>query len=306
MQVQPIIEIMNVTKDFGSFRAVNNLNLEVVKGDIFGFLGPNGAGKSTTIRMLLSLIMPTAGEIRIFGKSLLQHRSQIMRNIGAIVEKPDFYLYLTARKNLEILGRLSGADTSSKQLDRILDMVQLLPRAQSKVKTFSYGMKQRLGIAQALLHDPELIVLDEPTNGLDPVGVKEMRELILQLSRDHGKTVFISSHILPEVELIASRMAIINKGSTIVQGTVKELLNSGKLTVRFEVDNAQQAASSIRQSNLAELLVEVQPHQLIFELNQQQISKVNAWLINNSFDVYAIASTRSLEEYFLSITGSQE
>lgn len=200
MDRNSIIEIRSLCKSFGQFKAVYNLDLTVNKGDIYGFLGPNGAGKSTTIRMLMSLITPTSGSISVFGKPLTTHRNHILAGIGAIVEKPDFYLYLTAEENLRILGKLNSIDLSSKQIHRSLDQVGLLDRANSKVKTFSYGMKQRLGIAQALLHDPELIVLDEPTNGLDPVGVKEIRELILKLRTEQQKTIFLSSHILPEVE----------------------------------------------------------------------------------------------------------
>ncbi|MDP4191157.1 MAG: ATP-binding cassette domain-containing protein, partial [Bacteroidota bacterium] len=165
---EKVIEVQGLTKQFKDVLAVNNLDLNVYKGDVFGFLGPNGAGKSTTIRMLLSLIKPTSGSIRIFGKPLDKDRKEILRKIGAIVEKPDFYLYLPAYKNLEILGKISGTDVSHKRIMEILELVGLEKRYKSKVKTFSHGMKQRLGIAQALLHDPDLIILDEPTTGLDP------------------------------------------------------------------------------------------------------------------------------------------
>ncbi|MCF8412501.1 MAG: ATP-binding cassette domain-containing protein, partial [Melioribacteraceae bacterium] len=212
MSYEKIIEVKGLTKKYKDLVAVNNLDLNVYRGDVFGFLGPNGAGKSTTIRMLLTLIEPTAGDIKIFGLPLKKNRIEILSKIGAIVEKPDFYLYLSAYKNLEILGKVSGADTSNKRLMEILELVGLDKRWKSKVKTFSHGMKQRLGIAQALLHNPELIILDEPTTGLDPMGIKEIRDLIIQLSRDQGKTIFLSSHILREVELIANRMIIINKG----------------------------------------------------------------------------------------------
>ena len=178
MPEENIIEIKNLSKSFKELKAVNNLSLNVFKGDVFGFLGPNGAGKSTTIRMLLSLINPTSGDIKIFGKPLKEKRLEILKKIGAIVEKPDFYSFLSAYKNLEILGRLSETDVSRKRIMELLELVGLEKRFKSKVKTFSHGMKQRLGIAQALLHDPELIILDEPTTGLDPQGMKEIRDLI--------------------------------------------------------------------------------------------------------------------------------
>ena len=168
MNEEKVIEILGQTKKFKSLIAVSDLDLTVYKGDVFGFLGPNGAGKSTTIRMMLSLIAPTSGTIKIFGKSLLSNRKDILKKVGAIVEKPDFYNNLTAYKNLSILGRLSMGEVSRKKIMEMLELVGLEKRYKSKVKTFSHGMKQRLGIAQALLHDPDLIILDEPTTGLDP------------------------------------------------------------------------------------------------------------------------------------------
>ncbi len=302
MQPIPIIEIKDLSKSFGSFKAVDNLSLTVNQGDIYGFLGPNGAGKSTTIRMMMSLIQPSSGYINIFGMPLSQHRSSIARRIGAIVEKPDFYLYLTAAKNLEILGKLSGANVSKKSIDAILDTVGLLDRASSKVKTFSYGMKQRLGIAQALLHNPDLIVLDEPTNGLDPVGVKEIRELILSLSREQNKTIFLSSHILSEVEIIATNMVIINKGCTIVEGNVQELLNKGLLKVNFTVDKPKQALECLNTSRFNSSNIVITDTAITIETEQSFISDINSLLVANDIKVEGIQSTRSLEEYFLSIT----
>ncbi|AFN74093.1 ABC transporter, ATP-binding protein [Melioribacter roseus P3M-2] len=296
-----IIEINGLTKKFGSLTAVDNLDLKVYKGDIFGFLGPNGAGKSTTIRMLLSLIKPTSGSIKIFGLSVKRDRKNIMRRIGAIVEKPDFYLYLTAYKNLEILGRLSGADISKNKIMEMLELVGLASRHNSKVKTFSHGMKQRLGLAQALLHDPELIILDEPTTGLDPQGMKEIRELILYLSRSKGKTIFLSSHILHEVEMIANRMIIINKGKKIVEGNVADLLRSDKMNVSFEVSDPLKASEIIKE--IAEG-GEFHPgsNKITLSLTQKEISELNKKLVENGIEVYSIVPVRSLEEYFLKIT----
>ena len=236
-----VIEINGLTKRFKDVLAVNELSFEVHSGDVFGFLGPNGAGKSTTIRMILSLITPTSGSIKIFGKSLNENRKEILANVGAIVEKPDFYQYLPAIKNLEILAKISGKEVSQREYMELLELVGLKDRAKSKVKTYSHGMKQRLGIAQTLLHDPELIVLDEPTTGLDPHGMKEIRDLIIRLSKDENKTIFLSSHILSEIELVANRMIIINKGSKIVEGEVNKLLNSKSLKVTVEVENIESA-----------------------------------------------------------------
>ncbi|MGE5681077.1 MAG: ABC transporter ATP-binding protein [Bacillota bacterium] len=303
---EKIIEVTGLTKQFREVRAVDNLDLNVYRGDVFGFLGPNGAGKSTTIRMLLSLIKPTSGSIKIFGKNLTEHRIEILRKIGAIVEKPDFYLYLPAYKNLEILGKISGADVSRKKIMEILELVGLDKRYKSKVKTFSHGMKQRLGIAQALLHDPDLIILDEPTTGLDPQGMKEIRDLIIHLSKDRGKTIFLSSHILPEVEIVANRMIIISKGTTKVEGSVSELLNSGQLKVTVQVNQPDKANELIKNSQWISKLTGTANTDLFFNIKKDEIPELNKYLVNNSISVAGIIPMRSLEDYFLAITEGKE
>ncbi|MCO6466598.1 MAG: ABC transporter ATP-binding protein [Bradyrhizobiaceae bacterium] len=229
----PIIQVRGLRKTYGSFTAVDGLDLTVYRGDVYGFLGPNGAGKSTTIRMMLSLVKPTAGTIDIFGKPLATNRKEILRRIGCVVERPDFYNYLSARNNLEIVGRLSGTDVSKQRILQTLDLVGLASRSESKVKTFSHGMKQRLGIAQALLHSPDLIILDEPTTGLDPHGMVDVRNIIVSLAKDHNKTIVLSSHILPEVELTATRMIIINRGKAIVEGKVHDIVRDQGLEEYF-------------------------------------------------------------------------
>jgi ABC-2 type transport system ATP-binding protein len=301
-----IIEVRGLTKRFKGLTAVDNLDLNVNRGDVFGFLGPNGAGKSTTIRMLLSLIKPTDGAINIFGKPLKKNRIEILGRIGAIVEKPDFYLYLSAYKNLEILGRISGADVSKKKIFEILELVGLQKRHRSKVKTYSHGMKQRLGLAQALLHDPELIILDEPTTGLDPQGIKEIRNLIIHLSKDLGKTIFLSSHILKEVEIIASRMIIINQGKTIVEGTVEELLNSQMMRVYVDVDDVERSKELISLSGFDKKFDGINKKTLSFEMENDQIAELNRYLVENGINVSAVIPTRSLEDYFLKITENNE
>ena len=297
-----VIEVRGLTKKFRDLTAVNNLDLNVYQGDVFGFLGPNGAGKSTTIRMLLSLIKPTSGSMKIFGMPLKENREKILKKVGAIVEKPDFYLYLSAYKNLEILGKVSGADVSKKKIMEMLELVGLDKRAKSKVKTYSHGMKQRLGLAQALLHDPELIILDEPTTGLDPQGMKEIRDLIIYLSKVKNKTIFLSSHILHEVELIASRMIIINKGATQVEGTVDELLKSDKVSVTFEVDKIKEALETIELSAWHEKFQSTTKSEMTFELTKNEISELNKFLIEKEFAVSAVVPVRSLEDFFLRIT----
>jgi ABC-2 type transport system ATP-binding protein len=297
-----IIEINSLTKDFKDLRAVNSLNLNVFEGDVFGFLGPNGAGKSTTIRMLLSLIKPTEGSIKLFDKTLEKNRIEILKRIGAIVEKPDFYGYLSAFKNLEILGKISGKEISKKRIMEVLELVGLSKRYKSKVKTFSHGMKQRLGIGQALLHNPDLIILDEPTTGLDPQGMKEIRDLILHLSKVEKKTIFLSSHILHEVELVANRMIIINKGTTRVEGYVQDLLNAKKLKVSFEVDDEEKTTSLLAQSDWKNKLESNAKTVFMFSLENDEIANLNKYLVENGIAVSAVIPTRSLEDYFLKIT----
>jgi ABC-2 type transport system ATP-binding protein len=306
LNTEQIIEVRNLTKKFGNLTAVNDLNINVYRGDVFGFLGPNGAGKSTTIRMLLSLIKPTSGDIKIFGESLKQSREKILKKVGAIVEKPDFYLYLTAYKNLEILGKISGADTSNKKIMEMLELVGLDKRYKSKVKTFSHGMKQRLGLAQALIHDPELIILDEPTTGLDPQGMKEIRDLIIYLSKEKNKTVFLSSHILHEVEIIASRMIILNKGAAQVEGTVDELLKSDRITVTFEIDKIQEAMEIAANVTKKERFKSSNKNEITFDLSKEEIINLNKVFVEKGISVSAIIPEHSLEDYFLKITEGGE
>ncbi len=302
-----IIEVTNLSKRFKSLWAVNSLNLNVFKGDIFGFLGPNGAGKSTTIRMLLSLIYPTTGSVKIFEMDLFKNRIKILKRIGAIVEKPDMYGYLSAYKNLEILAKLSRYDITNQRIMEILDIVGLKDRANSKVKTFSSGMKQRLGIAQALIHDPELIILDEPTTGLDPHGMKEIRDLILSLKNDFGKTIFISSHLLFEVEAIATRMIIINKGKTVVEGSVEELLRPKELEVSFNVNDIERAIDIANNMSL-EVINKTneqnfdKKNQVRIKIQRELIPVLNKKFVENDIEVFSITPSRSLEDYFLSLT----
>lgn len=297
-----VIEIKNLTKRFNNLIAVDELNLNVYQGDVFGFLGPNGAGKSTTIRMLLTLIKPDSGNIKIFGKDLQKERLNILKNVGSIVEKPDFYGYLSAYKNLEILGRISGIDVNKELIMKNLEIVGLASRYKSKVKTFSHGMKQRLGIAQALLHNPELIILDEPTTGLDPMGMKEIRDLIIHLSKELKKTIFLSSHLLNEVEMVANRMIIINKGKAKVEGEVKELLNKNKLSASIEVENGDLALTLIKNSKWNENIRSHINNKFEFNLDSKEIPLLNKFLVENGVMVNSIIPKRSLEEYFLNIT----
>jgi ABC-type multidrug transport system ATPase subunit len=300
-----VISIKNLSKRFKDIKAVDGLSFSVYRGDVFGFLGPNGAGKSTTIRMMLTLIRPSSGDIDIFGLPLKSNRLQILRKVGAIVEKPDFYKYLTAYKNIEILGRISGCDTSRTSIMKVLDIVGLSSRAHSKVKTYSHGMKQRLGIAQALLHDPELIILDEPTTGLDPQGMKEIRDLILFLSSEKHKTILLSSHLLYEIEAIANRMIIIDKGKKVIDGYVRDLINTGELEVKFETGDIQKALNVLNSSGFQDRIKSHHDNNIIMNIPRNDIARINRILVGENIPVEAIIPTRSLEQYFLNLTGGE-
>lgn len=299
---ETVLEVQNLSKSYKSFEAVKNISFSVFKGDVFGFLGPNGAGKSTTIRMITSMISPSAGEVKLFGKSLRTNRIEIMRKVGAIVESPDMYGYLSAFDNLRILAKMSEVNHSSSRIMEVLELVGLHERAKSKVKTFSHGMKQRLGIAQSLIHDPEMIILDEPANGLDPQGIVEIRTLIKRLSKEFGKTIVLSSHILSEVELIANRMVIINKGKVVVEGDVNTLLNQGDIKLTIEVINAEKAAGVIRQSEFSSQLKDVSGESLKLILPPESVPGLIQMLAQHQIEIMAVKPVRSLEEYFLNLT----
>jgi ABC-type multidrug transport system ATPase subunit len=299
-----VLRTVDLGKRYGRRWAVRELNLDVVQGEVFGFLGPNGAGKSTTIRMMLSLIRPTAGRIELFNKRLDRERRSILARVGGLVEAADFYPYLSARRNLAIVAALYGA-IERGAIDRALQLVGLADRGNDRVKTYSHGMKQRLGIAQALLADPELIILDEPTTGLDPQGIAEVRDLINSLSRDQGITVFLSSHLLSEIEQTATTMAIINHGTLVVQGSVRDLLSTDAATIRIDarpIDVALRALSDTRRvpepridNGLITLTV---PH--------EEVPALVKTLVERGAAVHSVVPQRSLEEYFLKITAESE
>lgn len=303
MEQQAIIEVKGLQKSFGSFEAVKNVSFTVNKGDVFGFLGPNGAGKSTTMRCMLSLIKPNAGDIRIFGKNLFEERNAILSKVGSIVEKPDFYKYLSALKNLEIFARISGAEVSQKAIYETLDFVGLLGREKDKVGGFSHGMRQRLGIAQTLLHQPELIILDEPTTGLDPQGIIEVRDLILRLKNEQNKTVILSSHQLAEIELVANRMVIINKGQTIIEGSVAELMNAQETLLHIELTQNSQGAAALIHELLPAVKIQVSsPKTLELNVEKQHIALLNSKLVQAGFEVVALEPKRKLEDFFIQMT----
>ena len=302
MQKLPVVEIIGLSKKLKTIQAVDGLDMCVFENDIYGFLGPNGSGKSTTIRMMLSLLSIDSGSINIFGKPLNKNRNQILGNIGAFIEKPDFYEYLTAYKNLELLCEYSGRIAIPEKINTTLESVGLLDRAHSKVKTFSKGMKQRLGIGQTLLHDPDLLILDEPTSGLDPSGVKDIRDLIRSLNRDRGKTIILSSHQLQDIEMIANRMCIINKGKLLVEGDVDDLLMQHSYFTIFEVDQIDKSIEVLANSKFKIEIIEKNDNQLKVVCKKEIIPEINKILVNNEIAIKSIGTKQNLEEYFLTLT----
>jgi ABC-type multidrug transport system ATPase subunit len=295
-----VLRTVGLSKRFGKRWAAKDLNIEVHRGDVFCFLGPNGAGKSTTIRMILTLLMPTAGSIEIFGKNLYKNRHAVLSQVCGIVEKPDFYLYLSAYKNLEILGSMTRS-VRKEEIMEALDVVGLKSRAFEKVKTFSHGMKQRLGIAQALLTEPELIILDEPTAGLDPQGMKEVRGLIKKLASEKQMTIFLSSHLLSEVELVATRMAVINRGELIAQGSVSDLLDKEPMEYSIQVSPLDSAIELLRKLPWVEVL-SAEDGKIELRVEPGHASELNRFLVSNHIEVLSFYPHRTLEDFFLKIT----
>ncbi|MBV9987449.1 MAG: ABC transporter ATP-binding protein [Chitinophagaceae bacterium] len=303
---QVILNVTGLSKQFNHITAVQDLSFSVAEGDVYGFLGQNGAGKSTTIRMLLTLIRPSAGHIEIFGKDLATHRNEILAQIGGVIEKPDVYKYLSAYENLEVFARLSGVKLSRQELMGQLERVGLAHRAKDRVKTFSQGMKQRLGLAIALVHDPKLIILDEPTNGLDPQGIADIRNLILHLSRDLKKTVIVSSHLLGEIEQVATRVLIIDKGRKIVEGHATELFDPAQTIVELETFDNDFAFQQLQNSNWSARLQSRRDSAVLIKLDRAQIPQFHRDLINMNIQVLALRPRHSLEDYFLQVTSGKQ
>ena len=254
--------------------------------------------------MIMALIKPTSGSIKLFGESLQENRSEIMRKVGCIIEKPDFYGYLSAKENMKLFARAHLLNYSAAQYDALFSLVGLKGREDDKVKTFSHGMKQRLGIAQALIHDPELIILDEPNTGLDPQGIIDLRNLILTLNKEQGKTILFSSHILSEVQEICSNMVVINKGKVVVQGGVSELLSQENLTVKLEVVNPVEASVVLQQSNWAGMMESQDETLFVFNMGKAEIPAMIDYLSQHHIGIERIDYRNQLEDYFLKITNA--
>ena len=297
---QPVIETEGLSKVFGGRYAVRGVSLSVAAGSVFAFLGPNGAGKSTTIRLLLGLLHPSEGDLRLHGLSLRDRREEILARTGSLIETPSVYPHLTGRENLEINRRILGAPRAD--IDRVLGIVGLMNAAGALVKTYSLGMKQRLGLAEALLGRRELLILDEPTNGLDPAGTLEVRSLVREMPRQHGITVFLSTHLLSEVEQIATDVAILSKGALVFQGTQSELARRRRQHLRIRTDRPAQALDVLGRLGWHARL----DGDTILSDDVAAAARMNRALVEHGYVVdHLAAETASLEELFLSMTDAE-
>jgi len=295
-----ILRTVGLTKKFGTLTAVNNLSLELRRGEVFGFLGPNGAGKSTTVGMILGLIAPTSGSVELFGKKLDGNSWPLLRRVGAIIEEPAFYPYLSGRDNLEALSRSIG-DISKTKIDEVLKRVNLFERAGDRYDHYSMGMKQRLGIASTLLRDPELIILDEPTSGLDPAGTKEVRDLIPELAHE-SRAVLLCSHLLHEVEMVCDKVAIIKQGVMLKYSSVAELTTQGQ-QLYIKVENQTTALAVLKNQPWIKS-IKVENGYLILDAPKDSAARVNQVLAENKIFASELTNkASSLEEVFLQLTG---
>ena len=293
-----ILEVNNLSKTYKNFKAIDDISFQVNKGDIYGFLGPNGAGKSTTLRMILGLIKPNKGEIKLNGSFVNFKNKKYLNNIGALIERPDFYKNLSAYQNLKILYSMSRVN-NPEIIHDVLHEVDLFDRKDDKVGSYSQGMKQRLGIAQTLLHNPQVIILDEPSNGLDPQGQADMRELILKINKDKGITVIISSHILAEIEKIANRMIVINKGQKIIEGDVGQLMSSESIKLSIKTTSNKEIENFFNSRDIA-----YDSNDDIYTISwlENNIDQLVKELHNNNISIFEIKQLKTLEEYFLNLT----
>lgn len=298
----PLVSTLALEKNYGGFQALKGVDLSVNKGEIFGLLGPNGAGKTTIIRILVGLIKASKGEVKYFGKYGMGQMNEVLPRIGCIIEEPRFYPYLNGRRNLMLASLYYPKERVAGRIDKVLELVGLQQRANDPVSNYSQGMRQRLGIAAAMLHDPELIVLDEPTNGLDPQGIIELRRLIIRLKEEMGKTVIVSSHILSEVEQMADSMAIIHQGKCVAQGKVSQLLSEDLLQVTIETNNNELAKQALAQAGT--VIISAAEHGVVISSSKSDIPKLVNHLSAAGLDIFRIDHKRKLEDYFLKLTTS--
>lgn len=304
--VEPVIQLKNVKKTIGRKEIIHGLSFDIYPGEVFGFLGPNGAGKTTTIRMIVNLMSITEGDVLIHGQSIKTHYKEAIRNIGAIVENPEMYKHLSGYNNLKIYARMVDGGVTKNRMEEVTKLVGLTSRIHDKVKTYSLGMRQRLGLAQALLHSPSILILDEPTNGLDPAGIREIRQYIRRLAEKEGLAVIVSSHLLSEMELMCDRIGIIQHGSLIGVQTVGDFIQGDQeKLVRFTVEPLNEAMDWIAEH------YDKRPTQdgnhLLFPVQHEEIPDFTEALIKGGFKIYGIQpETKTLEDKFLEVTGGED
>lgn len=303
MNTQPVVATCGLSKFYNHVCRVNKIDLDVPEGEIYGFLGPNGAGKSTTLKMLLGLAKPTDGRITLFGQELGKHRRSILNQIGSLIESPSYYGHLTGLENMRVMQTLRGVPR--KNIDEALRIVRLENQKNKKVEHYSLGMKQRLGIAMALISYPKLLILDEPTNGLDPAGIGEIRELIKSMPRQYGITVLLSSHLLSEIEQIATSVGIINDGNLLYQGKMETLQERNRSSLAIRTGNNASAAAWMQtqgyMANLQDECLQIE------HMSDQQVARLNKELVLSGIDVLRIEERkRTLEDIFLELTGREK
>lgn len=303
--MEPVLNVEHLTKEIKGKKLVDDVSFSVKPGEIFGFLGPNGAGKTTTIRMLVGLIKPSSGTISIGGHNVRTSFKKAMRQVGSIVENPELYGYLTGWENLKQFARMLG-DITDERIHEIVKQVQLEKRIHEKVKTYSLGMKQRLGIAQALLGNPRLLILDEPTNGLDPSGIRELRTFVRNLVIEQRISVFISSHLLSEIQLMCDRVAIINKGRMITVAEVRELLGTSSDRIEWKVSPVEEALSLLKQMNVVQDAVRKEDR-ILCTIPSTNVSQCTRRLVEGGIDVHTVQEKPlTLEELFMDLTKEEQ
>ncbi|RSK27976.1 ABC transporter ATP-binding protein [Bacillus sp. HMF5848] len=305
--MEPIAQIKNVTKQIGKKRIIDDITFDIYPGEVFGFLGPNGAGKTTTIRMMVGLMGITSGEILIKGHSIRTDFEKAISQVGGIVENPEMYKFLTGYQNLVHYARMY-VSVDKNRIDEVIELVGLDKRIHDKVKTYSLGMRQRLGLAQALLHNPALLILDEPTNGLDPAGIREFRDYLRKLAREENLSVLVSSHLLSEMEMMCDRIGIIQNGKLVDVKTLNELVKSDKDTsvYRIATDN-KEFASKVVSEQFTDLVFTQMDDTLLLTASKETIAQIVAELVKANVKIYEVSQTTpSLEDKFLEITGGNQ
>ncbi|MCI1694410.1 ABC transporter ATP-binding protein [Aneurinibacillus aneurinilyticus] len=305
---QTIIQIRNLTKKIGRKKLVDSLTFDIKKGEVFGFLGPNGAGKTTTIRMIVGLMSITKGEVIIEGKSIAHEFEQAIQHVGAIVENPEMYKFLTGYQNLVHFANMVPGGIKKERIKEVIKLVGLESRIHDKVKTYSLGMRQRLGVAQALLHKPSVLILDEPTNGLDPSGIRELRDYLRSLAQNEGVSVIVSSHLLSEMELMCDRIAIIQNGKLIDVKRITELVqnNEEEITVMFTVAQSQIAIEQVKKY-MADAHISMTEIGFQITIERERIPDIITLLADNCVRIYEVKHiTKTLEDKFLEMTEGEK